>query len=130
ARAGRPEPADLTAYLQVRTGDRRHAAALLGRALELRFRAGPVGRAGPCAAGRGRRRGHRPRAGPVRAQLWRPGQRNGCRRPPAADLTLSLERHMEFSLESHFTPHLAPDAGQVEAIVSVGLQSDSDGATT
>jgi VWA domain-containing protein len=32
---------------------------------------------------------------------------------------------MEFTVESHYTPHLAPNAGQVEAIVSVGLQSDS-----
>src|ERR1700687_4797285 len=32
---------------------------------------------------------------------------------------------MEFTVESHYTPHLAPDAGQVDAIISVSLEGDN-----
>jgi von Willebrand factor type A C-terminal domain/von Willebrand factor type A domain len=35
---------------------------------------------------------------------------------------------MEFSLESHYTPHLSPDTGQVDAIVSVSLSNDGANA--
>src|ERR1700674_362240 len=37
---------------------------------------------------------------------------------------------MEWTLESHYTPHLAPGAAQVDAIVSVSLSGDGAGAST
>src|ERR1700686_1736355 len=36
---------------------------------------------------------------------------------------------MDWTLESHYTPHLAPGAAQVDAIVSVSLSGDGDGAS-
>src|ERR1700738_1694611 len=37
---------------------------------------------------------------------------------------------MDWNLESHYTPHLAPGAAQVDAIVSVSLSGDGAGAST
>ena len=36
---------------------------------------------------------------------------------------------MDWNLESHYTPHLAPGAAQVDAIVSVSLSGDGNGTS-